>query len=122
MSYLEHESNLEHCGCPSCSLMEEYNKVYKKYKTRKAYRAIDGDKEANSIELSLNQMQGRGYEMTAVIGNLIILRSMPPVPPTNSDVVNEFLARKERVEKRSDIKNFNIDDVDEDFGPTVGSA
>lgn len=124
MSYLEHEPELENCGCPSCYLMEVYGKAYVEYKTRKAYRVIEcSDAEANSVELKLNQMQERGYEMTTDVEGLIILRSVPPLPPNNSDVIKEFTSRKEKLEKRNkNIENFNIEDEDEDFGPVVGSA
>lgn len=128
MSYLEHEQNLENCGCPSCSLMEKYVKKYDAYVARKPYRVIEAKaRTAPDMEQKLNVMEKRGYEMSAVVDTLIICRAVPPIPPSNTDVISEFAQRKEKVEKRkTDLgKNLDIPEGDiseDDFGPTRGSA
>jgi hypothetical protein len=127
MGHLEHEKDLKNCGCPSCDLMEAYMKKFEDYKTRKAYRVFfSGNHDAAAIELELNKHQEQGYEMTAIITDRVIMRSMPPAAPTNTDVINEFTSRQEKLKERNQSQNDEIKDLVEgekdDFGPTVGSA
>lgn len=122
MSYLEHEADLESCGCPSCDLMDAYIKMYEVYKKRKPYKVVEikatGNGPAHMAELALNQQQDRGYEMTAVIpaddkaGRLMVFRSVPPTPPSNSDVISEYTARK--AERNDEF------DFEKRYGPTIG--
>lgn len=122
MSYLEHEADLDSCGCPSCDLMDEYYKKYAIYQKRKPYRVaeitVTGNGPAEMAELTLNQLQERGYEMTAVIpadgdlNRMMVFRSVPPNPPSNTDVLNLYVKRK--------AENTDDFDFEKKFGPIVG--
>jgi hypothetical protein len=124
MSYLEHEADLENCGCPSCDLMDAYLKNYETYQKRKPYRVVEikatGNGPEQMAELALNQQQERGYEMTAIIpadgdfGRLMVFRSVPPTPPSNSDVINEYGRRKEAKKGEDEF------DFDKKYGPALG--
>jgi hypothetical protein len=103
--------------------MDVYMKNYEVYQKRKPYKVVEikatGNGPAHMAELSLNQLQLRGYEMTAVIpadgnaGRLMVFRSVPPTPPSNSDVISEYGRRKE-------AKGNDEFDFEKQFGPTLG--
>jgi hypothetical protein len=105
--------------------MAEYIKEYNAYINRKAYRVLDSNDgakiSADEMQLKLNQLQERGYEMTAVVADsLVVFRSMPPLPPSNTDVINEFTTRKEKIQNRA--KDVKADAGNEDDFDTIGSA
>jgi hypothetical protein len=107
--------------------MDEYFKQYAAFQVKKPYRVVEIKAEGNGpteqAELALNQMQDRGYEMTAVIpadqyrkaNRMLVFRSVPPLVPSNTDVINEYTRRKAKGETGSDEFDF-----EKQFGPTIG--
>jgi hypothetical protein len=105
--------------------MDAYLKNYETYQKRKPYKVVEikatGNGPAHMAELTLNQLQLRGYEMTAVVpadgamGRMMVFRSVPPTPPSNSDVISEYARRKEEGKGNNDEFDF-----EKQFGPTLG--
>jgi hypothetical protein len=122
MSYLEHEEGKEGCGCSSCDLFDTYLEAVTAYKTRKPYRTFEiKEGGAGEVETNLNELQAAGYELAHAINGhrahnrIVIMRSMPPMPPTAQDVLSEINRRREG------LKNAASDKDIDNFGPTMGS-
>jgi hypothetical protein len=79
---------------------------------------MDGGEGVAEVENKLNNLQSEGYEMASVIGGhrahnrIVVMRSMPPMPPTAADVLSEM-------NRRSGADAVSDSDID-NFGPTIG--
>lgn len=109
METMEHnETNPEVCDCPACHLNAIYEADYTKWEKLPAYITFDmTDISASAIQISLNEKQAEGYEMTAIHGGIIFMRSIPPNPITQRDVIMEILRRK----KINEVENGDFDTV-----------
>lgn len=104
---IEHVADAINCDCPACDANKKYEVEYDKYLQRKPYIIFSmTDIEENVIETWLNDNQKRGYEMTAAHNGLIIMRAVPPQPPTARDVITEVLRRQK--------------EASDEIGPTIG--
>ena len=95
MSYLEHEEGLDLvCGCPTCDMTSAYLEKYKVYKAAKMpYRVID-EMYPVELEKKMNELQAQGYEVSSHVGTIVIMRLLPPIAPTVTDIVIEQKARE----------------------------
>lgn len=108
-----HATDDKNCDCPACDLTREYIADYEAYKKKKPYITFEMGSSKNHEEMEdwLNKNQADGYELTAAHRGVLIMRSVPPQPPTPQQVIAEVQRRQQKgdaVDGEYNLENLDI--------------